>query len=69
MLQSKITKQHARLARNAWSLKGISPITKARRLKSGGEKKQRIGGWDIKQINFFLSFYCVFVMVSGSVSI
>ena len=71
VLQSKITKQHARLARNAWSLEGVSPITKATHLKWKKKKQNtlRIGGWDIKQTCLFLSFYCIFVMVSGSVSI
>ena len=45
VLQSKITKQHARLARNAWSLEGISSITKAKHLKWKEKKKNlKVGG-------------------------
>lgn len=71
VLQSKITKQHARLARNAWSLEGISSITKAKHLKWKEKKKKnlKVGGWDVKQTCLFLSFYCIFVMAAGSVSI
>lgn len=56
VLQSKITKQHARLARNAWSLEGISPITKATHLKWKKKKTLKIGGWDLKQMCLFFLF-------------
>ena len=66
VLQSKITKQHARLARNAWSLEGISPITKATHLKWKKKKKKNPEDWGMgRKTNVsFLSFYCIFVMVS-----
>lgn len=48
MLQSEIAKQHARLARNAWSLEGISSITKAKHLRWKETKKNlKVGGGDV----------------------
>ena len=62
VLQSKITKQHARLARNAWSLEGISSITKAKHLK-WKEKKKKPEGWGMRRktnmsFSFFLLHFC-----------
>lgn len=62
VLQSKITKQHARLARNAWSLEGISPITKATHLK-WKKKKKNPEDWGMghktnMSFSFFLLHFC-----------
>lgn len=64
VLESKITKQHARPAKNGSSLKRISPITNMSK-----KKEKKAEGWEMaQQANiFFLSSYCIFVMVSGSV--
>lgn len=63
VLQSKITKQHARLARNAWSLEGISSITKAKHLKWKEKKKKKPEGWGMRRktnmsFSFFLLHFC-----------